>query len=578
MAEKPAQALRLPLAYLFAVLVAAVTLLAFARFAPDPAAFGLAAIAPDRILVMEPGEQHQARHPASANWALEFPDQFRFDAETANQRAAHVGTRDVSAAERQWHFNLTDQEAARPDLALFIPHAAGDLVVHVNGARTADGSGLPRYFGPGIGRTTLAAPLAARDLHVGLNRFDVIQSEDPQRIGIRAIYLGTAGQVAAAQSAFERWLDWQRLAAGTAAVAGLLGALLLALVGQQRIPAAAFAFLTVGQVLDLAPVSAALPLLASFKVGATIAASGVVIWCRRHPRDWTGWLLLGLAMSALLGGLAALVLTAGLWSVPSPYVVLQLANNAARPLLLIGAPISIWRDGKVMMERLRQARSDGLRKDRIIASQQQALDIEIRNAAILEERQRFARDMHDGIGGHLQGLLMRVRANRIASGDIASELQSGLADLRLMVDSLDQIETNLYAALENFRVRAGPQLTAAGIALDWQLGEAVRNVALDPRATLSLFRLLQEVVSNCIRHAGARTLRIGIDLEPGPGMLIAELADDGCGFDPVAAQRGKGLANLRQRGIKLGGSTDVTSSPGAGTCVRIRVPVKPAGS
>lgn len=570
--------MRVAVAYLLAAVVAAATLLAIATFAPDPAATGLTAVAPDRILVMEPGEQHQARHPASANWALEFPNQFRFDAETANQRAAHVGTRDVSAQERQWHFSLTDQEARRPDLALFIPNAAGDLVLHMNGARTADGSSLPRYYGPGIGQTLLAAPLAARDMHIGLNRIDIIQSGDPARIGVRAIYLGSAKQVAAGRIAFQRWTDWQRLAAITAAVAGLIGALLLSLVGQQRIPAAAFALLAAVQVLDLVAFGTT-PLIVAFaKIGATLAASAAIVWCRQRPHEWTGWLLLGLALAALLGGVSGLILAAGVWSVPWPFVLLQLASNAARPLLLIGAPVSIWRDGRTMMARLRQARSEGLRKDRVIANQQQALDAEIRNAAILEERQRFARDMHDGIGGHLQGLLMRVRANRIASNDIASELQSGLADLRLMVDSLDQIETNLYAALENFRVRAGPQLTAAGIALDWQLGEAVRDVALDPRDTLGLFRLLQEVVSNCIRHAGARTLRIGIDLEPGPGMLIAELADDGCGFDPAAVQSGKGLANLRQRGIKLGGTTAVTSSPGGGTCVRIKVPVKPAGS
>lgn len=568
----------MPLAWLFAALLAALILLALLPLAPDPAASGLVPLAPGLIEVMEPGEQHQARHPASANWTLGFADQFRFPAETARHRAANIMTRDVSPDERQWHFELDDQAARGGDLALLVPYLAGDVVLHINGARTADGAALPSYSGPGFGSVLLAAPLPVAELHPGLNRIDVIQSEDRGHIGVRGIYLGTMQQVGQAKSAFIRWARWQRLAAAMAAVAGLTGALSLALVGRQRVPAAAFALLAAVQALDLVTLAAAPTLLACAKAGATLAASGAIVWCRSRPRDWTAWVLLGLALPGICAGLAALALVAAPWLVPAPFVLLQLANNGARPLLLLGAPISVWRDGLALRERLRQARSESLRKDQVIADQQQALDNEIRNAAILEERQRFARDMHDGIGGHLQGLLMRVRADRIDSGDIAAELQSGLTDLRLMVDSLDQVDTGLYAALEGFRVRAGPQLAAAGIALDWQLAEAVRDAALDPRATLSLFRMLQEGVSNCIRHAGAQSLRIGIDLEPGQGMLIAELADDGCGFDPAAAQSGKGLANLQQRGVKLGGSTAVTSSPGEGTCVRIRVPVKPAGS
>ena len=413
--------------YVFAALVAAVTLALLLAFAPTVR--GLRLVTPDRIVVMEPGEQHQARHPASANWALGFPDQFQFAAETARQRAAYVSARDVSPDERQWHFQLTDAEAAAGNQAIFLPNATGSLNLHLNGAGTAAGTALPHYAGPGIGQSLLAAPIAAADLNAGLNRVDILQSEDRGHVGLRAIYLGPTTKVRGAAAAFESWIDAQRIAGASAAAVGLIGALLLVLVGQQRIPAAAFGLLALTQVAVFLPVG--IPSIGLAIGAATLAGGSAIVWCRQHPHDWIGWLLLGLAIPALAGGVASLVLL-GLDVLPdNPARWLQLANNGARPLLLIGAPVSIWRDGKGLIERVRTLRAEGQRKDRTIAEQKAALDAEIRHAAVLEERQRFARDMHDGIGGHLQGLLMRVRAQRIDSGAIADELQSGLADLRL---------------------------------------------------------------------------------------------------------------------------------------------------
>lgn len=560
-------------AYGYAALVALATLAALLLFAPDPAAQGVHAVTADRITLMAPGEQHQARHPASANWSLGFADQFRFARETAQQRAAHVGEMTISPEERQWHFSLTDSEAANPDLAVFIANAAGDLTLLVNGTRIAEGQQRSRYGGAGVGGALLAAPLDRQLLNAGLNRVDVLQSADPARIGIAAIWLGPRAAVAAAQAAFSRWLEQQQIAAAMAAIAGLIGALVLALAGRQQIPALAFAALALVNLLDLFPIIAPHPALAMAKGAATLGAGCAMIWCRQRPHDAIGWLLLGLAIPAALGGIAALFLAAGAVLPPHPFAVLQLAGNGARPLVLIGVTASILRDGKSMLEGMRQLRTETLRKDRIIDQQQRALDAEIRHAAVLEERQRFARDMHDGIGGQLQGLLMRVRANRVGSGDIAEELQSGLADLRLMVDSLDQPVAALDLALDNFRVRAGPQLDAAGITLQWTMASAIRDATLDPRATLNLYRILQEVVANCVRHSRATKLELEFALSPAGDRLEIAVNDDGCGFASNAHAGGRGMANLRQRAAQLGGTVAIASAVGAGTRIALSLPV-----
>lgn len=168
---------------------------------------------------------------------------------------------------------------------------------------------------------------------------------------------------------------------------------------------------------------------------------------------------------------------------------------------------------------------------------------------------------------------MRVRANRIDARDVAAELQSGLADLRLMVDSLDQPVASLEAALANFRVRAGPQLEAAGIRMDWTMATSVRNATLDPRATLNLYRMLQEVVTNCVRHSRATRLALNFALSAAGERLLVDASDDGCGFAP-SADPGRGLANLHQRASVLGGTINITSSVGAGTHIALSMPVE----
>ena len=565
-------------AYLLAGFAAAAALAILIASAPDPASSGLVPVAMERISIMAPGEQHQARNPASASWSLGFADQFRFGAETERQRAAIADRQVAGTEERQWHFNLTAPESRGRPLALFIPNAAGDLTLHVNSVRIANSDSQPAYFGPGIGGSMLAAALPQRDLNLDLNRISVIQSADAAHIGIRAFYLGPVAAVGTARVRFERWLEWQRLGAAIGAAAGIIAIALLLMSGQQRVPVAALALLSATQLLCLGEFGARLlpPWAAP---GLTALACGAIALCHCRPRDWTASLVLGLAVVGLLGAAAGLALALGTWLPPAPFLLLELANDGPRPLLLLGAPALVWREGKAMIDRLRQARHELLHKDRIIARQQQALDAEIRNAAVLEERQRFARDMHDGIGGHLQSLLMRVRADRIPAGEIASELQSGLADLRLMVDSLDQLDTSLDFALENFRLRAGPQLDAAGIALNWRVDGLVGTVSLDPRATLSVYRILQEIVTNCVRHSGATQLRVAIGFDRATGLLTVAIGDDGCGFDPAAVKAGKGLTNLRQRATKLGGSLSVTSgSRGAGTQIAFQLPVSAARS
>jgi signal transduction histidine kinase len=195
------------------------------------------------------------------------------------------------------------------------------------------------------------------------------------------------------------------------------------------------------------------------------------------------------------------------------------------------------------------------------------------------ERERLMRDMHDGIGSQLMTTLDAVERGGPGAQDVAAMLRDCIDDLRLMIDSLEPDEESLLVALANLRYRLEPRLAAAGIALDWQ---AHRRVGLPaPGSVLQVLRIVQEAVTNVLKHAGASRLRVCARSEAGE--LVLEVEDDGGGIDAGAAagavpgRPGRGLANMRSRAAQLGGTLEV-SSTGAGTLLRLRVPttVQPA--
>jgi signal transduction histidine kinase len=193
-----------------------------------------------------------------------------------------------------------------------------------------------------------------------------------------------------------------------------------------------------------------------------------------------------------------------------------------------------------------------------IDSKSRSLEKELRHRAVLEERQRLVRDMHDGIGGQLISLLTRVRSKKIGLSQVERALRDGLHDLRLVVDSLDSAGDTLADALRTLESRVRPQVLAADIALDWVQPQELEVGAEDPRAILNLYRFLQEAISNAVRHSGARKLLVEITRDDAAKTISICVYDDGRGIPSEilsgAAVKGKGMSNLRQRAASLGGS------------------------
>ena len=542
---------------MYSLAIALAVLGALSLLAPNPENYGLRQLEPGRIRIMEPGNEHQARHPASAPWISGFADQFAWP----------------PPGERQWHYKLSIDQSQDAQLALFIPNAGGPLSLFVNGVRTAAGSIQPGVAGPGMGGWMLSSHIGQHSVAFGTGRIDILQASDLPHAGIRAMYLGPRSSVTDATSAFSRWLTGLRMSTWAAALIGVIAVLALLLAAQPWQRAASLCMVTVGATAGLfIPFGQPAWLYAGAAV-TVLAGSLLALSSWGRGKGLEALIVAGLAMVAALSALAGLALLETAWLPTNPLTWLHLANSGALPLLTCGGGLIVLWSMQSIQQRLLHARVELATKEQVIAHQQQLLDHSIRNAAILEERQRFARDMHDGIGGHLHGLLMRVRANKITTDAIAFELQHGLNDLRMTVDSLDQLDNDLHAALENFRMRALPQLDAARLALEWRLSDNVHAVSLDARATLNIYRMLQEMLANCIRHAGARQFSVDIDFDESRRILTIATLDDGTGFDPAAIRRGKGLASLQQRVAKSGGQVAVASAPGQGTRIDIRMPV-----
>lgn len=191
-----------------------------------------------------------------------------------------------------------------------------------------------------------------------------------------------------------------------------------------------------------------------------------------------------------------------------------------------------------------------------------------RERAVAEERERIMRDMHDGIGGHLVSSIALVESGGPSADELVQTLRTALEDLRLLIDSLDPMEGDLVMLLGAFRERIEPRLNAAGMTLEWSVADVPRLSDLGPTRALQVLRILQEAVTNVVRHANASHLRVltGVTAQ----QVFIEIIDDGVGIsDPHPC--GRGLANMQRRATDLGGELRIEAVD-PGTRLRLVLP------
>jgi signal transduction histidine kinase len=203
-----------------------------------------------------------------------------------------------------------------------------------------------------------------------------------------------------------------------------------------------------------------------------------------------------------------------------------------------------------------------------------------------QERLHLARELHDGPVQDLYSANLQLR--------VASQNLNANGTLTPVEATLQRVSGSLRAICGELRPPAlGPfglaaalrshveTLRAAHPALAFDLALAHDGQRLPEDVRLALFRIAQEALSNAARHARARAVRVAFTMDAEEAVL--EVRDDGRGFRPPArplegARSGRfGLLGMTERAEAIGGRLDVRSAPGAGTTVRVAVPL-PAGA
>jgi signal transduction histidine kinase len=223
----------------------------------------------------------------------------------------------------------------------------------------------------------------------------------------------------------------------------------------------------------------------------------------------------------------------------------------------------------------------------------QATAIELAEAVLLEraareelaerfhrERDSLTRELHDGVGSTLVRISLVGEGSNSDAGRAAAALaRTGMTELRQMLWVTDPAPADLRETAAYLRRLTMETSAAAGIEAKFEFvedGQSSGSLAsLGPAQRLALLRTLQEALTNVITHAGARRVHVVLTHEPAAVRLAVE--DDGRGFEMGGAPDSRtghyGLGSLAQRAAEIGGRVEVSSRPGAGTQVRLEVPL-----
>lgn len=228
------------------------------------------------------------------------------------------------------------------------------------------------------------------------------------------------------------------------------------------------------------------------------------------------------------------------------------------------------------------------RFEEVVGARGQLEDLSARLVHAQEtERRALSRELHDEVGQSLSAVLIELRNLSSAIGTI---------DARAQVDVIKGLVENTVRVVRNMALLLRPSmLDDLGLvpALRWQAREVSKSTGMDVSVAAELtsddlpdeyktciYRVVQEALHNCARHAHAQTVRIRVQQRPGPQgseVIALSIQDDGQGFDAVQI-KGLGLLGIQERVHRLGGACRVHSELGKGTVLSVELPFSTAVS
>ncbi len=247
--------------------------------------------------------------------------------------------------------------------------------------------------------------------------------------------------------------------------------------------------------------------------------------------------------------------------------------------LLLGLAMAVFSTLKIL--RL-EARAHAQYME-VFEARKELRDLSARLVRVQEnERRALSRELHDEVGQTLSAVLVELR-NLSETAVVEADPQS-----RDHVETVKGLVENSVRVIRNMALLLRPSmLDDLGLvpALQWQAREVSKRTSMDVSVATELasedlsdefktciYRVVQEALHNCSRHAHATQVRIRVQQEP--NRLSLSIQDDGRGFD-VRQTKGLGLLGIEERVARLGGKFEIHSAPGSGTIVAVELPFSP---
>jgi signal transduction histidine kinase len=229
-----------------------------------------------------------------------------------------------------------------------------------------------------------------------------------------------------------------------------------------------------------------------------------------------------------------------------------------------------------------QERSEALLADLQEAHEHlRAYAAQAEQVAVVEERQRLARDLHDSVIQALYGMVLSAEsaARKLAEGqfelvgerlkDIRRTAQTALREMRILIFELRPPELSREGLVAALRTRLDAVEARAGMKTSLLVeGDGTLSAELEA----GLYQVVQEALNNMLKHSGAQNVAVSLRVDPSKVEL--EVSDDGVGFNPstVEAMGGLGLRGLRERAERMGGRLSLQTQPNRGTRITLEVP------
>ncbi len=215
-----------------------------------------------------------------------------------------------------------------------------------------------------------------------------------------------------------------------------------------------------------------------------------------------------------------------------------------------------------------------------LAIESSQLRARVQDLAVLEERERIGRDLHDSTIQSLYGISLTMEhAQHLLSSrpaQAAGRLEQAMEGVTRVIKEIRGYVMGLHEGREQETLPEVLERAAREFRVNSLLPVEVRARGevpeLNPDDRLHLELLVREALANVARHAGPARAEVTVSAED--GVLQIVVTDDGRGFDPVARSAGLGLRTMAERARRLGGSLDVRSTPGEGTTVEVTLPVR----